>query len=213
MADDEIPPGLPKWIDWIVTREPWSYACTFVAGAVVSSFVPFDWKTPTPWLWTAFAMTLAFWLSQVLATKWYRWRLGPPVLHLSPHNGGKASLALEHRGAPTVYRVDGRIVGMVDATAVNPAPQPFQCELLLMARTTAPEARVRDGYWALVVVASVVGGQLAIRRGKSNWNTVIPDSGAIVAYQVWSDPPLGANGQERRYRVVKNGGEIILTEE
>jgi hypothetical protein len=141
------------------------------------------------------------------------------------HSGTKPSLTLTHHGRDTTYRVDGRIVNLVDGTQ-NPQPAPFRAELHVGGIKGEFDALLKDAEWANIVFGSIepiygpgsvdriiLGHALVIRRGKLGQHTPVPNTGAIVELTVQSKPPLSDPIPPKQYRVVRNGTTVNVTEE
>lgn len=164
-------------------------------GTVVSFLLPFDWRTPVPWLLTIFAMAVTvavFRVGRHARHRFLAWK-NPPFCTVVIDGGGKASLTLKHSGHSAKYSATGRIYAVPDQQA-NPAPQLFQCELLLRGKGSEPTITMSDGDWAQIVLASIGSNNydrtwLQIRRGKYGVDCVLPGASAIVEIVLKIDPP------------------------
>lgn len=141
------------------------------------------------------------------------------------NSGAKPSITLKHHGRATTYRVDGRMVSLVDGTP-NPQPAPFRAELQVGGIKGEWDALLKSGDWANIILGSIepvhvpgptgpmlFGNSLVIRRGKFGQHTFVPNTGAIVELTVQSTPPLSDPIPPKHYRVVRNGNNVNVTEE
>jgi hypothetical protein len=114
------------------------------------------------------------------------------------NGGAKPSITLKHHGRATTYRVDGRMVSLVDGT-LNPQPAAVRAELQVGGIMGEWDALLKDGEWANIILGSLepvfpksadpplsavqswtpIGQQLVIRRGKIGQDTRVPDTGAL----------------------------------
>jgi hypothetical protein len=144
---------------------------------------------------------------------------------LMPNSGVKPSVTLTNHGDPTTYRVDGRILNVVDGMS-NPHPASFRCELQVGGITGAWDAPLANGEWAHIILGSLepvfpksgvlsateswtpVGHTLVIRRGKQGQHVQVPDGGAVVELTVLPTPQPPKPAEPKQFRVIRDGNTV-----
>ncbi len=188
----------------------WQLALSLYFTSTTVSVLPGGWHPPQYWAIAGFAffgawavaatVTVGF---QKLLSMISQWK-NPPNLVVDAHGGDKGFVELKHTGAAATYWADGRIFETNDGSP-NPAPALFQGQLIWKGHNASPNLLLRDGEWALVVIATIETdgfsrSWMVIRRGKYGHNTIVPDKGAIVELRIRSD---AGYDETHRIRVVR----------
>jgi hypothetical protein len=152
----------------------------------------------------------------------------PASLTLALDNGAKPLVKLTNHGAPTAYRVDGRIVQHVDGSQSS-QPASFRCYLQVGGTQAGLDVLLKDQEWAHIILGDFedvyppskgltaiqswtpIGKALVIRRGKMGQHVRVPDSGAIVELTFTATPPLAEPMRPRQFRIVRNGDVATIT--
>jgi hypothetical protein len=149
---------------------------------------------------------------------------------LTPNSGVKPSVTITNHGEATTYRVDARIVSLVDGTT-NPHPAAFRCELHVAGITGVWDALLESGEWAHIILGSLepvfpksprgvlaptqswtpIGHTLVIRRGKPGQHVEVPDAGAVVELTVHGTPQPRNRVEPKRFRVTRDGNTVNVT--
>jgi hypothetical protein len=187
----------------------------------IATYYRLSWREALAWATVAALSVVVVVLSSYLASLQRR---KPSSLTTTLNNAVKPSITLKNHGGPTTYRVDGRMVALVNGTA-NPQPAPFRCELQVGGIKGEWDARLNDGDWANVIFGSIepvyaagpvgkvlVGHQLVIRRGKVGQHLGVPDTGAIVELTIQATPQLSQPLTPRQFQIVRNGNTVNVTE-
>lgn len=178
----------------------WALVVASGATTWAISKMPSGWYAPQYWFAALFIFTSASAtiLSVVAAAgrvraAWTRYR-HPPRLTLVADGGTRATLRLNHSGAPTVYSAEGRIVSVL-AHSPNPAPQAFRCRIRAFGAGAGTEAlTLEDGGWGEIQLAAVRLSQMTLEAGleitRGSEGCRVTEEGAIVEVQVRARPPL-----------------------
>jgi hypothetical protein len=199
----------------------------YVAPSLAASVLVSD-REAVAWALVA-ALSLAIIVESVYIATLRRRK--PSFLTTTLNGSAKPSMTLIHHGESTTYRVDGRIVRLMDGTA-NPQPAPFRCELQVAGIKGEWEALLKDGDWANIIFGSLepiyppnpsgvlapadswkpAGYALVVRRGKIGQHVRVPDSGAVVQLDVKTAPPLSEPQRAKQFQITRNGNTVDVTE-
>jgi hypothetical protein len=221
MAETKENPLL-KFYEWFTAAQNvWNVATSFGVALLVPWLYPkADWKTATPWLAVGFAFSGAWGVVQLIRTvaRAVHRRWNPTSATVSVSGGRKAAIHLTHKGAPTTYTADGRIISLLDADAVNPAEHMFRCQLLFKGTEGGWDSTLREDDWCLIVLGEIVnieslGSVISIRRGPMGAQTVVPDPGCVMEFVIRANPPLKSGKSiTKRYRIQRQGFGLQASE-
>lgn len=219
--------GLEKAWEWLghfgKLKNLFTLAIAFIATVRGLSLMPAGWNPPQQWA-SAGALFFGTWavaaaVSRVCESCYrrvVRWK-NPAVAVITLNPGRKASLTLKHKGEPTTYSADGKIIAMLNGWPV-PQSALFECQLLHKGTATAASVRLNDNDWAHIVLASIEfdhdeGESLHIRRGGIGSTEIVPDAGVELEIKIATNPELSTGAIVRRYRIVRDSHDhIALTE-
>jgi hypothetical protein len=223
MGDEQIPLWKKIWnfvTAYSTLTTIWPIAVAIYVAAKKLAHMPSNWYPPQYWAsggawffgtWAVLGTLLYMGGKAVPAVK--RWK-NPHSLTITPGSGRSATLTLSHAGEPAEWSVDGRIIGMLDA---SPSPDStwFHCVLVKDGRRD-DSAVLSDGEWVDIVVATICtsewvsGHWMVIQLGRSN--LPVSKDGVLMQFVVKAKP-RAKEGLIKNYKITMSNGNFIEIKE